>query len=199
MKRSLMRTMLAAVFLVALLALAACGEDEGGSSGTGGGSASTDLTKGTATENKPGEGKKGGTLTMLAAGDVDFIDPGMTYYSFAFGIMDALHRKLYSYKPDDPTKPVPDLAEGEPEISPDGKTVTIKLRKGVKFSAPVDREVTSKDVKYAIERAFSKNVPNGYARAYLADLQGAPKEPGAIQDIPGLQTPDDQTLVMKLT
>src|SRR3712207_4521697 len=129
MKRSLMRTMLAAVFLVALLALAACGEDEGGSSGTGGGSASTDLTKGTATENKPGEGKKGGTLTMLAAGDVDFIDPGMTYYSFAFGIMDALHRKLYSYLPDQPEKPVPDLAESDPEISEDGKTVTIKIRK----------------------------------------------------------------------
>jgi peptide/nickel transport system substrate-binding protein len=197
MSRSVLRTLLAAVFLVAVFALAACGDDENG--GGGGSAATDDLTAGTATENEPGEGKRGGTLTMLAAGDVDFIDPGMTYYSFAFGIMDALHRKLYSYEPNKPTEPTPDLAEGPPEISEDGRTVTIKIRPGVMFSEPVNREVTSKDIKYAIERAFSRNVTNGYARAYLADIQGAPEEPGPVEDIPGIETPDDQTIVFKLT
>ena len=71
-------------------------------------------------------------------------------------------RTLYCFKPEDSTKPVPDLAEGDPEISADKKTVTVKIRTGVKFSPPVNREVTSKDVKYAFERFFSVNVGGQY-------------------------------------
>jgi peptide/nickel transport system substrate-binding protein len=59
--------------------------------------------------------------------------------------------------------------------------------------------VTSKDVKYAIERAFSANVGNGYAGIYFKDLVGAPKEQGPIKEIPGIETPDDHTIVFKLT
>ena len=40
------------------------------------------------------------------------------------------------------------------------------------FSPPVSREVTSADVKYAIERAFTANVANGYARRLLRRPQG---------------------------
>ena len=39
----------------------------------------------------------------------------------------------------------------------------------------MNREVTSKDVKYAIERGFNKDVANGYARAYFGNLEGAPE------------------------
>ena len=67
------------------------------------------------------------------------------------------------------------------------------------FSKPVNREVEAKDVKYAIERAFTANVPNGYARAYLGDLVGAPKKPGPYKEIPGIETPDKYTIVFKLT
>ena len=31
---------------------------------------------------KIGEGKKGGDVTFLSAGDVDFMDPGQSYYTF---------------------------------------------------------------------------------------------------------------------
>ena len=86
-----------------------------------------------------------------------------------------------------------------PEISEDGKTVTVKIKQGVMFSKPVSREVTSADVKYAIERAFTANVANGYARVYFGDLVGAPKEPGDYKEISGIETPDDQTIVFKLT
>ena len=68
----------------------------------------------------------------------------------------------------------------------------------MKFSPPVDREVTSKDVKYAFERAFTANVPSGYATSYFGDIVGAPTTPGKFKDIPGIQTPDDRTLVIKL-
>ncbi len=204
MTLKLMRPLLAAALLVAALALAACGgdDDSGGGDGTnpegGGGGQIEQLTQGTATENDPNSGKKGGSVTMLSAGDVDYIDPGQTYYSYALGIHDALHRKLYSYKPDDAEKPVPDLAESDPEISEDGKTVTVKIRKGVKFTPPVNREVTSKDVKYAIERTFSSTLANGYSTVYFKDIVGAPEELGKLKKIEGIETPDDQTIVFKL-
>ncbi len=45
------------------------------------------------------------------------------------------------------------------QISEDKKEITVKLKTGIKYAPPVDREVKSEDVKYAIERAFSANVP----------------------------------------
>jgi peptide/nickel transport system substrate-binding protein len=147
---------------------------------------------------KPGEGRKGGHLTALAAADVDYVDPGQTYYAFGNMIHYSVNRTLYSYGPGDISKPRPDIAEAEPEVSPDQKTLTIKLRKGIKYAPPVNREVTSKDIKYAFERAFSASVPSPYAAAYFSDIVGVPTKLGAIKDIPGIETPDDSTLVFKL-
>src|SRR5919199_232856 len=72
---------------------------------------------------KPVAGKPGGKLTMLWTDDVDFIDPGETYYQMGIMVAYATQRPLYSWKPDDSEHPVPDLAEGAPEITPDGCTV----------------------------------------------------------------------------
>ena len=168
--------------LLAALALAAAGC--GGSSSEGG--------PGESSNGAPVKGKKGGKVTFLAAADVDYLDPGQTYYTFGYMVAYATQRPLYSFKPDEADKPVPDLAEGEPQISKDNKTITVKLRSGVKFSPPVNREVTSKDVKYAFERAFTANVPSGYATSYFGDIKGAPDGPGKFKSIPGIKTPDDQ-------
>src|SRR6187431_2850001 len=132
-----MKASLAAAGVVGALALAACGSSDNG----GGGNSS-----------KPGNGavvagKPGGTLHIMSNGDVDYIDPGAAYYGFTFIVTYATQRPLYSYKPDDATKAVPDLAAGPAKVSADAKTVTVKLRRGVKFSPPVNREVTSADVK----------------------------------------------------
>jgi peptide/nickel transport system substrate-binding protein len=196
------------VAVLAAVALAGCGgdNDEGTGDGTPAtsersGNVTEQLFAGSATENRrnPDEGKPGGKLTVLSAGDVDFLDPGKTYYLYAIGILNSLHRGLYTYAPDDTSKPVPDLAADAPEISPDGRTVTVELRDGVMFSDPVDREVTSADVKYAIERAFTSAVSNGYVFTYFGDLVGAPDEPGDYREIRGIQTPDDSTIVFELT
>jgi peptide/nickel transport system substrate-binding protein len=210
MPRSLLKTLLALAALVAVLGFAACGggDDESDEGGTpaqteegGGGNVTEQLFAGSASDNRanPAEGgQKGGTLTVLSAGDVDYMDPQKTYYTYAIGIINAIHRGLYAYLPGDTSKPVPDLAEGDPEISEDGKTVTVKIKSGVMFSKPVSREVTSADVKYGIERAFTAAVANGYAQVYFGDLVGAPEEPGDYKEIPGIETPDDQTIVFKL-
>ena len=152
-----------------------------------------------ADDGAPVEGKQGGKLTMLWTDDVDNIDPGITYYQMGYMVSYATQRPLYSWKPDDGETPVPDLAEADPQVSDDGRTVTVKIRKGVRFSPPVDREVTSEDVKYAIERGFFNTVGNGYAGAYFGDLVGA--APGAKPgtEIKGIRTPDDNTIVFKLS
>jgi peptide/nickel transport system substrate-binding protein len=171
------------------LALAGCGGDDSESEESAG------------QESAPSQqAKKGGDLTMLYAADVDKIDPGATYYQYGFNVAYATQRPLYSFKPDDAINPEPDLAEGPPEISEDGKTVTVKIRPGVKFSPPVDREVTSDDVAYAIERGFTSNVANSYFPVFLADIAGLKAfQDGDANRISGVTTPDDQTIVFRLT
>jgi peptide/nickel transport system substrate-binding protein len=173
--------LLAALALVALtlFAVACGGDDKGGSSD----SASKD-------SGTPAKGKQGGKLEQLGASDVDFLDPGQTYFTGGYQVAYVTQRPLYSFKPgEDATQP--DLAEGDPEISEDKKTVTVTLKKGVKFGPPVDREIQAKDVKYAFDRAFSSNVPNQYL-TYFNFIEGAPAKPGGIKDISGVQLdPDD--------
>ena len=189
MRRSFQWTIILGVLLALTLGVAACGggDDNGGSSGEQGTS-----------QGSPAEGKKGGKLVALWAGDVDFIDPGITYYQMGNQVVRATQKQLYRPKIDDASQNVPDLAESDPQISSDGCTVTVKIKQGVKFSPPVDREVTSKDVKYAIERGFFKTVNNGYAGAYFGDLKGAKVGADAGTKIPGIKTPDDQTVEFDL-
>jgi peptide/nickel transport system substrate-binding protein len=148
-----------------------------------------------------GGASKGGTLTMLTDGDVDDnLDPGYSYYQLDYIYTNAVHRAVLGYKPDDVSKASPDLAESYPTISDEGKTITVKLKKGVKFSPPVDREATSADVKYGMERAFLPKLGNGYVNSYWADVEGVKEYvDGKADEISGLQTPDEYTLVMKLT
>lgn len=168
----------------AVLALGACGSSNGG----GGTAAKVDNGAG---------GHRGGTLTLLTSQDVQSLDPGVTYGSLDLNLLSVVVRTLYAYAPDNPTDIVPDLAAGPPQVSPDGKTLTVRIRRGVKFGPPVNREVTSRDVKYAIERGFNPHVANPYASTYYGDLVGSDRATGG--PIAGLQTPDDHTLVFKLT
>jgi peptide/nickel transport system substrate-binding protein len=116
---------------------------------------------------------QGGRLIVLAGGDVDSVDPGVTYYTFGNTVANATQRTLLGSPPTTRSGSVPDLAEAPPEVSPDGLTVTVRIKRGVRFSPPVNREVTSRDVKYAIERGFFRTVANPYAKLYFGDLVGA--------------------------
>ncbi|MEO6496087.1 MAG: ABC transporter substrate-binding protein [Solirubrobacteraceae bacterium] len=183
---------MAAALMLPAFAFTACGGDDEKSSSSG--SATSD-DQGKVVEEG---GQKGGKLTQLGASDVDFLDPGHTYYTAGFQLVYATDRTLYSFKPDDGTNPVPDLAEAEPEISADKKTVTVKIREGVKFGPPVDRDVVADDVKYAIERFFSINVGGQYP-SYFSPIVGTPDKPTkGVKPISGITTPDDQTIVFKL-
>src|SRR4051794_24382642 len=167
--------------------------------GCGGGSDNKSSTSsaGQGQVQQPTKGKQGGSVTVLDSSDVDYLDPGHTYYTLGYFITYPTQRPLYSFKPGS-NDPVPDTAEGPPEISSDNKTITVKIRKGVKFSPPVNREVTCNDIKYAFERAFTANVANEYT-TYFTDIVGAPKKPGSLKPISGITCPDPRTLVIKLS
>src|SRR3954451_24907909 len=119
----------AALALVALTAfVAACGSSS--NSEKSGSSSSKNA-------GNPNTGKKGGKLEQLGASDVDFLDPGQTYFNGGYQVLYATQKTLYSFKPGD-TNPRPDLAESAPQISGDKKTVTVELKKGVKFAPPIN-------------------------------------------------------------
>jgi peptide/nickel transport system substrate-binding protein len=165
--------------LAAALVVAACG-------GGGGG----------------GAAKSGGTLKVLdTAGSVDSLDPGYWYYQTDYQeLYQTTQRALYGWKPDE-SKPTPDLAESLPKVSNGGKTITIKIRSGIKYSAPLqNRTVKAADVKYGLERCFLPQVGNGYASVYYSDIEGVKAyQDKKASDISGLQTPNDLTLVIKTT
>lgn len=182
----------AALFALMLsLTVVACGSDSSSDTSTKVGAVPTEQSL---------TGKTGGKLTVLASSDVDYIDPGAAYYQFTFMVTGATQRSLYSFGPDDAIDPVPDLATDAPDVSSDGKTVTVKMKPNVKFSPPVDRAATSADVKYAVERAFLPTVANGYAGAYFGDIIGIKEfQDGKADEISGIDTPDDTTIVFNLS
>jgi peptide/nickel transport system substrate-binding protein len=179
MRITLLKTSIAvAACLAAALVIAACG-------GGGGGAA-----------------KKGGTLKVLdTAGGIDSLDPGYWYYQADYQeVGNTTQRQLYGWKPDE-TKPTPDLANALPKISNGGKTLTIKIKSGIKYSAPLQtRTVKAADIKYAIERCFLPQVGNGYVNLYYTDIKGVDAfKSGKAKEISGIQAPDSQTLVINTT
>src|SRR6476659_3400031 len=127
---------LAAVVLTT--AVAACGSGSSSQGTTGGGAGA-----GAAITGAGAAAQQGGKLTVLSAGDVDYLDPGQSYYVFGLMVSTAVNRQLYYYKPGDSQTATPDLATAPPMISPDGKTITVTIRRGVRYAPPVDREVVA--------------------------------------------------------
>ena len=104
---------------------------------------------------------KGGTLILGGTQDMDSIDPVNQYYAYAWSFSRYYARTLMTYKVGAPGSPsiqlVPGLAATAPSASADGKTWTVNIRSGLKFSNGED--ITSKDVKYAIERSYAIDSP----------------------------------------
>lgn len=190
-----MRVLAAGVPALALaVGLAACGSSSSSLPGASG----IEAPPGVKTpQSEPlSKGVRGGTLTVLNHADFEHLDPGQAYSSVDYEAVYATQRPLYSHRPDQLGEVTPDLASGPPEISSDLKTVTVHIRSGVRFSPPVNREVTSADVAYAIERGANPNVANPYFATYFSSLIGASRADGG--PIPGISTPNRHTIVFHL-
>jgi ABC-type transport system substrate-binding protein len=87
---------------------------------------------------------------------------------------------------------VPNLAE-KWKVSPDGKTYTFTLKKGVKFHN--GREMTAEDFKYSLERACDPATQSQTSSSYLKDIVGAmDKINGKATEISGIKVIDPYTL-----
>ncbi|MGH2903399.1 MAG: ABC transporter substrate-binding protein [Solirubrobacteraceae bacterium] len=176
------------------LGLAACG-----SSGSVSGGGGIGVAKGIQTPQTQAQsgGKRGGTLTVLNHTDFEQLDPGLAYYNIDYEVVNATQRPLFSYKPNSFSEPIPDMASEAAKIADGGRTITVQIRKGVHFSPPVNREVTSADVAYALERGANPNVGNPYFEAYFSSLRGFKQAHGG--PFPGITTPNSSTIVFHLT
>jgi peptide/nickel transport system substrate-binding protein len=211
-------TAVIAVSAVAGLVLTACGSSSKKSaspttSATSGGASSTSGSSGgSATGFNAGVDKvfnpstqKGGTVTMANGGDWDSLDPADMYYGYEWDFVRLYGRSLLVFKSapgEAGAKLVPDLATGLGQPSDNAKTWTYHIRPNIKFEDGT--VITSKDVKYAVERSLDKDVfPDGptYFNDQL-DLQGYTSpykdtDPNKL-GLKAIETPDDTTIVFHL-
>ncbi len=139
--------------------------------------------------------KQGGAATITFNNDLTTLDPHVGYDWQNWSVIKSIFDGLMDYKPGT-TELEPDLAESY-TVSDDGLTYTFKLRDGVKFHN--GRAMTSADVKYSFERAVNPATqsPGGGYFGMIAgydDVAG-----GKATTLSGIETPDDKTVVFKLT
>ena len=161
---------------VAALGLVSCGGGDDSSTGGGGGG---------------GEGKQGGILDITYASFPDYMDPQLSYTQEGWSAMGEVYIPLLTYKHgegEEGAEVIPGLAKELPKISNGGKTYTLFLRPGLKYSN--GKPVKASDFPYTVERLFKVN--SGGSPFYTT-IVGAEKFAETKQGgIPGIKT-NDQT------
>ena len=125
-----------AVLVLATIGLASCG----GGDDTSGGS------------------QKGGALNGTYASFPDYLDPALSYTAEGWTAMADVYVPLLTYKHangEEGSEVIPGLAKELPKISNGGKTYTLTLRPGLKYSDGTP--VKASDFPYTIERLFKTN------------------------------------------
>jgi peptide/nickel transport system substrate-binding protein len=118
-------------------------------------------------------GKEGGTLTASYAAFPEYLDPGFSYDLEGWTAMYDTYIPLLTYGHADGeagSKVVPGLAKSLPQISNGGKTYTLTLQKGLKYSDGTP--VKASDFTSTIERLFKLNSPGA---SFFSDIFGAEK------------------------
>ena len=164
---------LIAVLVLVLAAVAAVGLAScGGGSDTSGGS-----------------GQKGGTLNGTYASFPDYMDPALSYTAEGWTAMADVYTPLLTYKHangEEGSEVIPGLAKELPKITNGGKTYTLFLRPGLKYSDGTP--VKASDFPFAVERMIELN--SGGSPFYLS-IVGAEKFAETKQGpIPGIKTND---------
>ena len=182
--RSTLRTLLGlmAVLVLALGAAACGGDDDNEKSGSSGDTSGT-----------PAKSAGGGNATINLTSFPDYMDPALAYTLEGWNSLWTAYTPLLSYKHEEGAagaELIPGLAEALPEISNGGKTYTLKLRQGLKFSD--GSPVTASAFETTIKRVL--NLESGGSAFYLG-IVGAEeyvKKGKAKGDIAGIKT-DDST------
>ena len=137
------------------------------------------------------DGKEGGTLTGSYASFPDYLDPALSYTAEGWTAMYDTYIPLLTYahaNGEAGSEVVPGLAESLPKITNGGKTYTLTLRKGLKYSDGTP--VKASDFAATVERLFKVDSPGSpfYTGIVGAEEFAETKSGG----IPGIET-DDRT------
>ncbi|MFC4620114.1 peptide ABC transporter substrate-binding protein [Camelliibacillus cellulosilyticus] len=180
-------TVLLSIMLVLSLFLSAC--SGGGSSKTEGG--------------KSGSGGKNATkqeLNFVSSDDIPSLDIHKATDSTSFTMDYMLQAGLMTVYN---SKTEPDLSDGQPQVSDDGKVYTFKIRDGVKWSNGTP--ITANDFVYAWHRILDKDFGAPYSYIFeSAHIKNAAKilDPnsdlyGKVDEL-GVKAVDDKTLEVTL-
>lgn len=134
-------------------------------------------------------GGKGGTLNGTYASFPDYMDPALSYTAEGWTAMGEVYIPLLTYKHAEGVEGaevVPGLAKEMPKISNGGKTYTLFLRPGLKYSN--GKPVKASDFTYAVERAFKTN--SGGSVFYTGIVGGEKFAETKKGGIPGIKTND---------
>jgi peptide/nickel transport system substrate-binding protein len=136
-------------------------------------------------------GKEGGTINGTLTSFPDYLDPQLSYTLEGWEGLWNVYVPLLTYQHgngQETTKIVPGLAESLPKISADGKTYTLTLRKGMKYSD--GSPIMASDFPYAIQRLFK--LDSGGAPFYENIVGATDYADGKANTISGIQA-DDKT------
>lgn len=163
---------------------------------------------------------KGGTLKVLANGDVDHLDPQYSAYVAAASVMRAVSRQLINYKTvadaDARIAPEGDLATSVPEPTDNGLTYTFTLRDGVTWDTKDgSKPLVAADFERGMKRLCSPALSGAMLGYYIDLIKGMSDFCGGFEkiapdaksmkdyidknDISGITEPDDKTIVINLT
>jgi peptide/nickel transport system substrate-binding protein len=148
----------------------------------------------------------GGTLRVVTSG-VDSLDPARSYSPSVWNVMRLYTRQLVTFAPaagQAGARLVPDLATSLGRTRDGGRTWTYTLRSGLRWEDGT--ALTSRDVKYGIERLFASDLlPGGPTWAVgLLDDRSAPYDGPYRDRTPGrlglrsITTPDSRTISFRL-
>ncbi len=191
---------LAMVLVTALLAGCTSGQASDVAVPTQGG----EVDAGVAGVRAPSD-SRGGTLRLVTAG-VDSLDPQRSYTTGVWNLMRLYTRTLvtWSSQPGSTGALVPDLATDLGSTPDGGLTWTFTLRPGSTFET--GRAITSRDVKYGIERSFASDVIVGGPNYVFELLDPDSEYAGPYQDqtpdtlgLSSISTPDDATITFTLS
>src|SRR3954447_11756160 len=159
-------------------------------------------TAATGAQRKHSSAKAGGVYRVGWEQDFGFtdgFDPTGEYLGEAFSIYSSLLVRTlvgYTHHAGAPgNKIVADLATAVPNPTNGGKTYTFKIKDGAKFGPPVNRQITSKDILYAMQRIANPKNGAQYSFYYnvIKGLEAYSK--GTAQTITGIHTPNNSTIV----